>query len=139
MEDEPFYEAVGGHPTFVTLVDRFYAGIAGDDLLRPMYPDDLTGPRDRMTWFLEQYWGGPTTYSQQRGHPALRMRHVQFRLDGAARDHWLAHMRSALDSLGLRADQAAPIWDHLERTADFLRNVPEPPTRTSHERTGTTT
>jgi hemoglobin len=136
VEQDAFYQAVGGHPTFVTLVERFYAGVEDDDLLRPMYPDDLAGARERMTWFLEQYWGGPTTYSEQRGHPALRMRHAQFRLDGPARDHWLAHMRSALDSLDLPAEHTAPIWHHLERTADFLRNVPDPPT---DERTGSTT
>ena len=138
MDEESHYATVGGHPTFATLVDRFFEGVAGDALLRPMYPDDLSGPRERLTWFLEQYWGGATTYSQRRGHPALRMRHLRFHLDGAARDHWLAHMWSALDALGLPAEQAAPIWDHLERTADFLRNVPEPPNGTTDERTGTT-
>ncbi|MCG2799767.1 MAG: globin [Cellulomonas sp.] len=126
MSTQTLYDAVGGHETFVRLVGRFYEQVADDTLLRPMYPADLSGARDRMTWFLEQFWGGPTTYSERRGHPALRMRHASFRLDGEARDRWLAHMRIALDELGLAPEQSTRIWEHLERTANFLRNTADP-------------
>lgn len=126
MSTQSLYDAVGGHETFVRLVGRFYEQVADDTLLRPMYPADLAGACDRMTWFLEQYWGGPTTYSERRGHPALRMRHASFPVDGRARDHWLRHMRTALDELALPPEHAAAMWDHLERTANFLRNTPDP-------------
>lgn len=118
-----FYEDVGGHPTFVRLVDAFYAGVAADPVLRPMYPEQDLGPaRERLTMFLEQYWGGPATYSEQRGHPRLRMRHVPFRIDPDARDRWLGHMRAALDSLGLAPLHEATLWDYLERAAHSLVN-----------------
>ncbi|MFC7548850.1 globin [Plantactinospora sp. GCM10030261] len=119
-----FFEAVGGEPTFRKLVDEFYAGVAHDPLLRPMYPEADLGPAaERLTLFLMQYWGGPNTYSAQRGHPRLRMRHAPFRVDAAARDAWLHHMRQAVDSLDLPADQAATLWDYLERAAYFMVNV----------------
>ena len=99
---QTFFEAVGGHDTFVTLVDRFYEGVAEDPLLRPMYPEeDLTGAKHRLSTFLEQYWGGPKTYGEERGHPRLRMRHAPFPVSPAARDAWLRHMRTAVDSLEL--------------------------------------
>lgn len=117
-----FYEAVGGHATFKKLVDKFYEGVASDELLRPMYPEDLGPANDRMRMFLEQYWGGPLTYGEQRGHPRLRMRHVPFRVDFAARDRWLAHMRAAVDSLGLSPLHESTLWDYLERAAHSMVN-----------------
>jgi hemoglobin len=100
VTSDSFYDAVGGEPTFRKLVDTFYAGVAGDPVLRPIYPEADLGPAaDRLRMFLEQYWGGPSTYSQQRGHPRLRMRHAPFRVGPAERDAWLSHMRVAVDSL----------------------------------------
>ena len=116
-----FYEAVGGHVTFRRLVDRFYEGVAGDPVLRPMYPEDDLGPAaERLRMFLEQYWGGPTTYSEQRGHPRLRMRHAPFPVDPDARDRWLAHMRAAVESLDLPPLHESQLWDYLERAAHSM-------------------
>jgi len=123
-EQQSFFDAVGGHETFVRLVDRFYEGVADDELLRPMYPEEqLDGARERLTLFLEQYWGGPTTYSETRGHPRLRMRHAGFRIGPAARDAWLRHMRDAVDSLALPPLQHELLWDYLERAAHSLLNT----------------
>ncbi|MCO1599167.1 globin [Micromonospora sp. RHAY321] len=119
------FEAVGGEPTFRKLVDEFYAGVATDPLLRPMYPDDLAPAADRMTLFLMQYWGGPNTYSAQRGHPRLRMRHAPFRIGAAERDAWLRHMRNAVDRLDLEPQVAGALWDYLERAAYFMVNAME--------------
>lgn len=122
-----FFEAVGGEPTFRRLVDEFYAGVAEDPLLRPMYPEADLGPAaERMTLFLMQYWGGPGTYSAQRGHPRLRMRHAPFRVGPAERDAWLTHMRRAVESLNLPDEQAATLRDYLERSAYFMVNTMEP-------------
>ncbi|MET8086753.1 globin [Micromonospora sp. NPDC005197] len=122
------FEAVGGEPTFRRLVDEFYAGVATDPLLRPMYPEEDLGPAaDRFTLFLMQYWGGPNTYSAQRGHPRLRMRHAPFRIGGAERDAWLRHMRQAVDRLDLEPQLAVALWDYLERAAYFMVNVMEDP------------
>ena len=128
-EQESFYDAVGGHDTFVALVERFYAGVAGDGVLRPLYPEeDLAPAADRLRMFLEQYWGGPTTYSQLRGHPRLRMRHAPFRVDEEARDHWLRHMRVAVDSLDLPAPARDTLWTYLERAAwSMVNTVGTPP------------
>jgi hemoglobin len=102
------YERVGGEPFFVGLVDRFYAGVESDPLLRPLYPEDLGPPRRHLALFLAQYWGGPKTYNDQRGHPRLRMRHVPFQMGLAERAAWLSHMRAAVDaSAALPADRAA--------------------------------
>jgi hemoglobin len=120
---ESFYDAVGGEPTFRKLVDEFYAGVAADPRLRPLYPEADLGPAaERLRMFLIQYWGGPSTYSQQRGHPRLRMRHAPFTIGPAERDAWLEHMRRAVDSLDLPADQAAELWTYLERAAYFMVN-----------------
>jgi hemoglobin len=120
------YEAVGGEETFRRLVDAFYAGVAADPVLRALYPEDDLGPAaERLRMFLIQYWGGPTTYSDQRGHPRLRMRHAPFAVNAAARDAWLTHMRAALDSLELDPQYEEALWDYLTRAADSLRNVPE--------------
>ncbi|AEB46833.1 MULTISPECIES: globin [Micromonospora] len=122
------YDAVGGEPTFRKLVDEFYAGIASDPLLRPMYPEEDLGPAaDRMRLFLMQYWGGPNTYSAQRGHPRLRMRHAPFRIGAAERDAWLRHMRRAVDSLDLPEATATELWNYLERAAYFMVNAMEDP------------
>lgn len=123
-----FYEAIGGHATFVALVDRFYEGVVTDPLLRPIYPEAETDPtmpgaRERLTMFLEQYWGGPKTYGQRRGHPRLRVRHAIFPVSPAARDAWLGHMRAAVDSLGLAPLHAEALWDYLERAAHSLVNT----------------
>ena len=120
---DSFYAAVGGQETFRRLVERFYEGVAQDELLRPMYPEEDLGPAaERLQTFLEQYWGGPTTYSDQRGHPRLRMRHAPYRVGPAARDRWLAHMRAAVDSLELPPLQHATLWDYLERAAHAMLN-----------------
>ena len=121
-----FYEAIGGHETFVRLVDRFYQGVAADDVLREMYPEDDLGPAaERLTLFLEQYWGGPTTYSDQRGHPRLRMRHAPFRVNTDARDRWITHMRDAVDSLALPPAYESVLWTYLERAAWSMQNTPD--------------
>jgi hemoglobin len=123
-----FYHAVGGHPTFVALVRRFYAGVAGDAPLRALYPEeDLAAAEERLRGFLEQYWGGPTTYSEQRGHPRLRMRHAPFAVTPEMRDRWITHMRDAVDSLDLPAGQRDELWTYLERAAHFMVNTEAPP------------
>jgi hemoglobin len=125
---QSFYDAVGGHETFVRLVDRFYDGVAQDPVLRALYPEeDLSGARRRLRMFLEQYWGGPTTYSEQRGHPRLRMRHAPFVVDADARDRWLTHMRVAVDDLGLPPLYQSLLWDYLERAAHSMVNRIGPP------------
>lgn len=97
-----FYEEIGGMDTIRTIVAKFYEGVATDELLRPMYPEEDLGPaQERFTLFLAQYWGGPTTYSENRGHPRLRMRHAPFEVTSEARDHWLRHFREGLDAAGL--------------------------------------
>lgn len=121
---QTMYEAIGGHDAFVRLVDRFYEGVAEDPLLRPMYPEeDLTGAKERLRTFLEQYWGGPKTYGERRGHPRLRMRHAPFPVSPAAKDAWLRHMRAALSSLGLPPLQEEMFWDYLDRAAHSLVNT----------------
>jgi hemoglobin len=118
-----FYEEVGGHPTFVRLVSRFYAGVRTDPVLIPLYPqDDWDGAELRFRSFLEQYWGGPTTYSEERGHPRLRMRHAPFAIGPAQRDAWLSHMREAVDSLELLPEQRATLWRYLESAAHSMQN-----------------
>jgi hemoglobin len=122
---DTFFAAVGGEETFRRLVDEFYAGVARDPVLRPLYPEEDLGPAaDRLRMFLIQYWGGPSTYSEQRGHPRLRMRHVPFPIGVAARDAWLGHMRRALDTLQLPPAYDEQLWSYLTTAADSLRNVP---------------
>jgi hemoglobin len=124
-----FYDEIGGHETFTRLVKRFYEGVATDPELRPMYPEeDLTGAEDRLRMFLEQYWGGPHTYSEQRGHPRLRMRHVPFAVTERAKDRWLHHMRAAIDELDLDAEHEQQLWAYLVMAAHSMINtVDEPP------------
>ncbi len=123
-----FYEAVGGHPTFQRLVEVFYAEVADDGPLRALYPEADLGPAaDRLRMFLEQYWGGPTTYSDQRGHPRLRLRHAPYAVTHDARVRWLTHMRTAVDTVvseGLLPPAAEPVlWDYLQRAALSMVNT----------------
>jgi hemoglobin len=118
-----FYEEVGGAPTFRALVHRFYQGVRTDPVLAPLYPqDDWDGAETRLRMFLEQYWGGPTTYSEQRGHPRLRMRHAPFAIGEAQRDAWLRHMRDAVDSLDLTDEQDDTLWGYLTMAARSMQN-----------------
>jgi hemoglobin len=119
-----FYDAVGGEQTFRRLVHRFYQGVATDPVLRPLYPEeDLSGAEERLRMFLIQYWGGPRTYSDLRGHPRLRMRHSPFRVTPEARDLWLRHMREAVDELDLPAELDAMLWDYLTGAAYSMVNT----------------
>lgn len=121
---QTFYDNVGGHDTFVRIVDRFYEGVATDPQLRALYPDaDLAPAAHRLTMFLEQYWGGPTTYSEQRGHPRLGMRHAPFAVTPLQRDRWLTHMRVAVEESGMSPEQTAQMWEYVERAAHFLVNT----------------
>ena len=121
-----FYEAMGGEPTFRRLVAGFYRRVAEDDVLRSIYPEaDLSGAEERLRLFLMQYWGGPTTYSERRGHPRLRMRHLPFAVTPAARDRWLRHMRASLDEVGLPSGLDATLWEYLQSTAEAMINTPD--------------
>jgi hemoglobin len=125
---QTFYDAVGGHDTFVALVKRFYEGVRDDPPLRALYPEeDLADAEVRFRMFLEQYWGGPTTYSDQRGHPRLRMRHLPFEVTPVQRDRWLTHMRAAIDSLTLTAEQEHELWTYMERAAHSMVNTLDGP------------
>jgi hemoglobin len=122
------FERFGGHEFFDLLIARFYAAVAQDPVLRPMYPEADLGPAaERLQLFLEQYWGGPTTYSETRGHPRLRMRHAPFPVDAAAHDAWLHHMRAALDeastTFALAPEDEAELWDYLQRAAFAMVNT----------------
>ena len=124
-DEVTMYQRLGGHEAFVQLVHRFYQGVAHDPTLRAMYPEEDLGPAERrLRMFLEQYWGGPHTYHEERGHPRLRMRHMPFAVTPAMRDRWLAHMREALDSLELDSDLRGPLWEYLESAANFMVNTP---------------
>jgi hemoglobin len=117
------YDLVGGEETFHRLVARFYAGVRDDPVLRRLYPDEDLGPaEERLRMFLVQYCGGPRTYSERRGHPRLRMRHAPFAIGPAERDAWLRHMRDAVDSLHLPAEQEQPLWHYLETAAHSMQN-----------------
>ncbi len=121
--EDTFYDAVGGSDTFRRLVAIFYAGVADDPILRPLYPEQDLGPaEERFRMFLEQYWGGPRTYSDQRGHPRLRMRHAPFVIGPIQRDAWLARMRVAVDEIALPAEQEAILWDYLVMAAHSMVN-----------------
>jgi hemoglobin len=118
-----FYEAVGGEPTFRRLVARFYEGVATDPVLRPLYPEpDLAAAEERLRLFLIQYWGGPTTYSDQRGHPRLRMRHAPFPIGNSERDAWLRHMTDAVDSLELPDELRQPLMAYVTSAAQAMVN-----------------
>ena len=118
-----FYEAVGGEQTFRRIVARFYAQVAEDEVLRPLYPEQDLGPaEERLRLFLIQYWGGPHTYSDQRGHPRLRMRHMPFTVGPIQRDAWLRCMRVAVDEAGLAEPERQQLWEYLEMAANSLLN-----------------
>jgi hemoglobin len=118
------YDRVGGMAFFERLVDRFYEGVADDPVLLPLYPEphDLAPARRRLTLFLAQYWGGPSLYSDERGHPRLRMRHVPFSIGGEERDRWLVHMRAAVASLEPPADIERALLDYFDMAAESMRN-----------------
>lgn len=119
-----FYEEIGGFETFRKIVATFYEGVAGDEVLRPLYPEADLGPaEERFLLFLVQYWGGPTTYSEQRGHPRLRMRHAPFAVNPEAKDRWLRHFRAGLDSVGLTPEQDEKFWDYVTHAAQFMVNT----------------
>lgn len=120
-----FYDQVGGHAFFERLVGAFYDEVVKDELLLPMYPDDLTESKRHLELFLEQYWGGPKTYEEVRGHPRLRMRHAPFRITKAARDAWLTAMTTALESLrgGLSDEQFSELHSYFDMAARQMRNV----------------
>ena len=118
------YQAAGGEATFQALVERFYARVAEDPVLRPLYPEeDLAGATERLTLFLIQYWGGPDTYSQARGHPRLRMRHAPFAIGRRERDAWLAHMTQAVESLGLERAVRDAMLRYFEAAATAMINT----------------
>lgn len=119
------YEMVGGDQWFFDLVDRFYDGVETDEVLRPLYPDDLSPSRHHLAEFLIQYWGGPTTYSDQRGHPRLRMRHVNFSIGEAERDAWLHHMFAAVKVAALASDVEEEVLAYFDNAADHLINRAE--------------
>lgn len=119
-----FYEEIGGMDTIRTIVDAFYAGVATDDVMRPMYPEqDLAPAAERLTLFLAQYWGGPTTYSERRGHPRLRMRHAPFAVTPAAAERWLIHFRAGLDAADLSPEQDETFWSYVTHAAQFMVNT----------------
>ena len=127
MTDKTFYDRVGGAPVFDQLVREFYKGVAEDPPLRARYPEEDLGPAaDRLRMFLEQYWGGPKTYQEQRGHPRLRMRHFEFVVTPSQRDRWVHHMMNACDTLGLDPADDAALRDYLVRAAEFMINADDP-------------
>ena len=122
-QEVTFFEAVGGEETFRRLVHRFYAGVADDPVLRPLYPEEDLGPaEERLRLFLIQYWGGPRTYGERRGHPRLRMRHAPFPIGGPERDAWLKHMSDAVNSLELPEPLEKMLWDYLVMAANSMIN-----------------
>ena len=123
MTGEGFYDQVGGHETFRRLVHEFYAGVAGDPELRALYPeDDLGSAETRFRMFLEQYWGGPATYSEERGHPRLRMRHQPFKVTPTQRDRWLTHIMAAVDTIDLPPANDLILRDYLNKAAQSMVN-----------------
>jgi hemoglobin len=128
QQEQTFYDAIGGHPTIARIVEVFYAGVADDEVLRPLYPEeDLTDAQERFTLFLVQYWGGPTTYSDTRGHPRLRMRHAPFAVTPLAKEHWLRHFRDGLDAVDLPAELDTQFWDYVTHAAQFMVNTFDEP------------
>jgi hemoglobin len=123
-DDAPLFDRVGGMPFFERLVDAFYDGVATDAVLLSLYPEapDLTGARHRLTLFLAQYWGGPTTYSDERGHPRLRMRHFPFHIGPRERDHWLMHMATAVEAIAPTEAVRDELLAYFVPAAEHLRN-----------------
>lgn len=130
------YEYVGGDDFFERLVDAFYAGVATDDVLRPMYPDpdDLAPAKRRLALFLVQYWGGPTTYLDERGHPRLRMRHFPFRIGPDERDRWLHHMIRAVDATTDDPQVREMLLGYFVPAAEAMRNDTGLPISSSNPR-----
>ncbi|ORV13935.1 globin [Mycobacterium celatum] len=128
VQQQSLYDAIGGADTFHAIVSRFYELVAEDEILRPIYPEeDLSGAEERLRMFLEQYWGGPRTYSERRGHPRLRMRHVPFRISPIERDAWLRCMHTAIASIDAQTLDDAhrkELLDYLEMAAHSLVNSP---------------
>lgn len=123
MLNRSVYELAGGEPTFRLLVQRFYAAVAEDPVLRAVYPEeDLSGATERLTLFLIQYWGGPQTYSEQRGHPRLRLRHQPFAIGPVERDAWLRHMTAAVESLDLAPEVRKALRDYFETASNAMIN-----------------
>ena len=124
LETEPdsLYARVGGDAYFFELVERFYAAVATDELLRPLYPADLEPPKRRLALFLVQYWGGPSTYSAERGHPRLRMRHVRFGIGQRERLAWLEHMRAAVEASSAAPRERQALMDYFTNAATSLIN-----------------
>jgi hemoglobin len=126
VSDRTPYERFGGHEFFVRLVGGFYRRVAEDPVLRALYPEADLGPAEqRLRLFLEQYWGGPTTYSDERGHPRLRMRHFPFAIDAGATERWLACMRASLDDQELPPELDAQLWEYFQAAAPAMINSPE--------------
>jgi hemoglobin len=124
LSQNSFYDRVGGAQVFEKLAAEFYKGVASDEILKPMYPEEDLGPAERrLRMFLEQYWGGPDTYQQERGHPRLRMRHFEFKINPQARDRWLLHMEAAVNSLDLAQIDRDELWDYLQRAAHAMLNT----------------
>ena len=125
MQTKSLFEVAGGEETFRTLVRRFYAGVGADPILRPIYPEaDLAGATERLTLFLIQYWGGPRTYSERRGHPRLRLRHQPFVIGRRERDAWLRHMTAAVDSMDLAQEVRKALLDYFETASTAMINSP---------------
>lgn len=121
--ETPLYQRVGGQSFFTALVDAFYEGVAGDPVLRPLYPDDLAESRRHLALFLAQYWGGPPAYAEERGHPRLRMRHAPFVIGTLERDAWLRHMAAAVEASGAGAPERAELLAYFEMAAHSLTNA----------------
>ena len=126
MQDEmkTMYDRVGGLEFFEALTERFYRGVAEDPVLRPLYPEDLSGPRRHLCLFLAQFWGGPRTYSEQRGNPSLFARHLPFKIGAPERDAWLEHMTKAVREAHLARLDEAQMLSYFEAAADHLVNTP---------------
>jgi hemoglobin len=122
VEEQTLFSRVGGAPFFVELVERFYQGVEPDELLRPMYPEDLEPGKAHLALFLIQYWGGPTTYQATRGHPRLRMRHNPFVINKRARDAWLTHMNAAVNAMAMDEDDRSELLAYFDMAAHQLRN-----------------
>ncbi len=122
MDARTVFQAAGGAETFERIVARFYEGVADDPVLRPLYPEDLEASRRHLALFLIQYFGGPSTYSAQRGHPRLRMRHLPFTIGQGERDAWVRHMAAALDAEALPTPVRDLMAEYFDRAATFLMN-----------------
>jgi hemoglobin len=124
-EEISLYQEVGGSDFFVDLVNKFYEGVVNDEVIISLYPDriDLEGAKQRLSLFLIQYWGGPTTYSDERGHPRLRQRHFPFAIGERERDHWLMHMQSAIDAMPTSDTVRTRLSEYMSNAAQHLVNT----------------